>query len=330
VKYKKLFFILIIVSLLSTCSMNSGNHFKGINIIFFAGGQQNDPVSSIIYNGAEQAKNDFGCSIEYVFSKWDAKKMLDDFKDAIEKKPDAICVMGHAGDADMMPLVDEAIHKGIIITSQNIDIPQCEEKYDDVGFGYVGQNIYRSGYNLAKLCQKRMNLKPGDKVVIWGGLPNPKSPRKSRTDGIKDFLTENKIIPDFLEMKVEDRVTPTTKGLEHFSAYYKAHPDLKLILISGGVLTGSIADIFKKAGIPPKKIHCAGFDLSEGSIAGIRSGYIDFINDQQPFLQGYLPVLQVCLSKKYGFSGLHINTDSSYIDESNAAFFEKLVKEKIR
>jgi simple sugar transport system substrate-binding protein len=326
----KVFFFLFLISLLSACAINKKKNFEGIKIIYFAGGFSGDPVSSIIYNGAKQAESDYGCDVEYVFSNWDSKKMLDDFKDAIEKKPDGICVMGHAGDTDMMPLVDEAIRKGIIVTSQNVDIPQTEEKYDYAGFGYVGQNIYGSGYNLAKLCFNRLKLKSGDRIVIWGGLPNPRSPRKSRTDGMKDFFSEHKIKPDILEMRVEDRINPLSKGFEHFNEYYKANPDLKLLIVNGGVLTGYAAEILKKAGISARKIHCAGFDLSEGSLSGIRDGYIDFINDQQPYLQGYLPVLQICFSKAYGFSGLHINTDSSYIDESNAAFFEKFVKSKIR
>jgi len=49
-----------------------------------------------------------------------------------------------------------------------------------------------------------------------------------------------------------------------------------------------------------------------------------------PYLQGYLPILQACLTKKYGFSGLHIDTGSSFIDESNIDLIEVLVKQQIR
>jgi simple sugar transport system substrate-binding protein len=325
----KLFLFFLIVFSLFGCKSQEKKEFAGIKIIFFCGGLKNDSVASIIYNGARQAEKDYGCNVEYVFSNWDPNKIIDDFKDAIEKKPDGICVMGHPGDKEAFPLVDEAISRGIIVTTQNVELPKIEEKYSDKGFGYVGQNTYKAGYNLAKMCIKRMNIKPGDKVVVWGAL-NSLSKKNARSMGNLDCFTDNNIKADFLEMTVEARSKPMSKGYEDFINYYKSNPDLKLIIVNGGVLTGAIMDIFKKAGIPSKKIKCAGYDLSEGSISGIKEGYIDFVNDQQPYLQGYLPILQVCLTKKYGFSGLHINTDSSFIDDSNVNFFVKYVKEKIR
>ena len=36
--------------------------------------------------------------------------------------------------------------------------------------------------------------------------------------------------------------------------------------------------------------------------------------DQQPYLQGYLPILNICLTKKYGFSGLDVNTAGAFVD----------------
>ena len=41
--------------------------------------------------------------------------------------------------------------------------------------------------------------------------------------------------------------------------------------------------------------------------------------DQQPWLQGYLPILQLCLTKTYGFSGLHIDTGGGFADKGNIA-----------
>jgi simple sugar transport system substrate-binding protein len=321
--------IIIILFSLNSCSLHEKKRFEVIRIIFFAGGLKDDAVASIIFNGAKQAQADLGCNVEYIFSNWDPNKILDDFKNAIIKNPDGICVMGHPGNENLFPYINEAVNKGISVTSQNVEVSDIEDKYFNKGFGYVGQNTYKAGYNLAKMCLKRMNLKANDKAVVWGALDSMHK-KNARSMGNIDCLIENKMETDFLEMRVEDRGEPLTKGYEHFIEYYKANPNLKLIIVNGGVLTGAMPDIFKKAGIPPRKIKCAGYDLSEGAISGIKEGYIEFVNDQQPFLQGYFPVLQICLTKKYGFAGLHINTDSSYVDQSNVDFFEKLVKNKIR
>ena len=52
--------------------------------------------------------------------------------------------------------------------------------------------------------------------------------------------------------------------------------------------------------------------------------------DQQPFLQGYLSMVNICLTKKYGFSGLHINTAGAFVDKSNVAAVAPLAAVEIR
>jgi len=52
----------------------------------------------------------------------------------------------------------------------------------------------------------------------------------------------------------------------------------------------------------------AGLVLTPLTVQGIKDGYVSLILDEQPYLQGYLPILNICLSKKFGFSGLDFNT----------------------
>ena len=49
--------------------------------------------------------------------------------------------LGEAG-AAFGPLIDEAVAKGIIVTSIDTNLPAIEEKYKDRGFGYVGEELY--------------------------------------------------------------------------------------------------------------------------------------------------------------------------------------------
>ncbi len=52
--------------------------------------------------------------------------------------------------------------------------------------------------------------------------------------------------------------------------------------------------------------------------------------DQQPFLQGYLPILNICLTKKFGFSGLDINTAGAFVDKDNVDKVAALAAKAIR
>ena len=52
--------------------------------------------------------------------------------------------------------------------------------------------------------------------------------------------------------------------------------------------------------------------------------------EQQPWLQGYLPLRQICLSKVYGFSGLDIDTGAGFVTADNIAMIKPLAEKEIR
>ena len=54
------------------------------------------------------------------------------------------------------------------------------------------------------------------------------------------------------------------------------------------------------------------------------------VEDQQPFLQGYLPIIQLYLTSKFGFAGMHVDTASSLITKANIEAVAPLAKEGIR
>ena len=52
--------------------------------------------------------------------------------------------------------------------------------------------------------------------------------------------------------------------------------------------------------------------------------------DQQQWLQGYLPILQTCLTKKFLFTGLHIDTGAGFAYKDNVDMLSALVDKQIR
>ena len=109
-------------------------------------------------------------------------------------------------------------------------------------------------------------------------------------------------------------------GAPTFAGYVSSHPDVKLVVTDHGGLTATAETYCKAAGKKAGEIKIAGFDLSPATIAAIRGGWTGLVIDQQEWLQGYLPILQICLTKVYGFSGLHINTGAGFVDKSNVEF----------
>jgi simple sugar transport system substrate-binding protein len=300
---------------------------KGVKIYFFCGGPEGGSFASVVYKGALQAEYDLGADVEYVWSDWNVAKMIADFKDAMAANPDGIAIMGHPGDDAFAPLVDQAIAKGIIVTSQNTDLPSIEAKYTAVGFGYVGQELYASGLMLARHTVKLLGLGDGDRALVYGLLSQPT--RGLRSKGCIDGLEKAGVTVDYIE--ISDAVnTDPPLGAPVVAGYIAAHPDVKLVITDHGGLTGALEMYFKTAGVKPGEIAGAGFDLSAASVEAIRDGYTVAVHDQQPYLQGYLPIVQICLTKKYGFAGLHINTGSGIVDASNVEPVAALAEQGIR
>ena len=65
-------------------------------------------------------------------------------------------------------------------------------------------------------------------------------------------------------------------------------------------------------------------------IDGFKKGYIQLTADQQPFLQGYLPILSLCLSYKYGFAPMDVETGAGFVDVNNFGLVATLAEEGYR
>jgi simple sugar transport system substrate-binding protein len=328
---KKVFvFFLICAFLMSIASFavaDPKQHFEGIRIVFFPGGPPGCPFASVVYRGARAAEQDLGCKVDYVWSDWIPDKMIAQFKDSVARRPDGICIMGHPGPDAFGPLVDEAVAKGIIVTSQNTSLPPIEEKYQDRGFGYVGQELYASGVMLAKGAIKRAGLRRGDRCMVWG--LKAQETRGLRSKGCEDALKEAGMKVDYIE--ISDAInTEAALGTPVFTGYVSKNPDVKLIVTDHGGLTATAETYMKATRKGPGDIYIAGFDLSAATADAIKKGYTGVVLDQQPYLQGYLPILQVCLTKKYGFAGLHIDTGAALIDKTNIDFVAPLAEKGIR
>jgi len=322
--------VFLVISLLvlgSSLAFAQGKRFEGIKIRFFCGGAPGDPFASVVYKGAQFAEEDLGCTVEYVFSGWDPQQMVVQFKEAVASDINGIAIMGHPGDDALEVHIDDAFSKGIVVTSQNTTLPRAEAKYKAQGFGYVGQELYESGVTLGKGCINMFDLKSGDRAMVWGLLSQPT--RGLRTKGVIDALEEAGLVVDYIEISAEVNADAPL-GVPIFTGYVSSHPDAKLVVTDHGSLTATMQTFFKAAGLGPNDMVGAGFDLSSATLEAIRSGYTDLVLDQQQFLQGYLPILQLCMTIKYKFAGLHIDTGSGLIHAGNVEAIAPLVEEGIR
>ncbi|MEZ4669258.1 MAG: substrate-binding domain-containing protein [Anaerolineae bacterium] len=299
----------------------------GVKIVFFPGGSPGGPFETVVYNGALKAASDLGADVQYVWSDWDPQKMVTQLGEAIATSPDGIAVMGHPGDEAYRAAVDEAESKGIIVTAQNVPLSDLQAQYGSNGFGYVGAFQYGAGFALAQEAVKRFDLKAGDRAFLWGLLSQ--AGRGERTRGVKEGLEQAGLVVDYQEIDSATNSDPAA-GIATFTGYVSANPDVKLVVTDHGNLTASLQTLLEAAGKGPDDVFTAGFDLSPATVVAIQGGWTDLVIDQQQYLQGYLPILQICLSKKYKFSGLTVDTGAGFASKDNIDVLAPLVEQGIR
>jgi len=300
---------------------------SGTKIVFFPGGSPGGPFATVVYNGAVAAAADLGADVEYVWSDWNPEKMVTQFVEAAATKPDGIAIMGHPGDVAFGPVVSDAREQGIIVTSQNTTLPELEAMYSSTGFGYVGAELYSAGWALGTEAVTRFGLGDGDKAMVWGLLAQ--AGRGERTKGVIDALESAGMTVDYLE--IDDTTNAdASAGTPTFVGYVSANPDVKLVVTDHGALTASLETYLTTAGLGPDDVYAAGFDLSSATVEAIRGGWTDLVIDQQQWLQGYLPILQICLAHNYAFTGLHIDTGAGFAHKDNVDLLADLVGEQIR
>ncbi len=300
---------------------------SGTDIIFFPGGSPGGPFATVVYNGALQAEEDLGPNVEYVWSDWNPENMITQFSEAVAMGPDGIAVMGHPGDDAFAPLVEEAEAQGIVVTSMNTQLATLQQKYASNGFGYVGAILYDAGYALGTEAVSRFDLAEGDQAFVWGLLAQ--AGRGERTQGVVDGLKDAGL--EVIYQEIDDATNAdAAAGVPTFTGIMSANPDIKLVVTDHGALTATLETYLTSAGLGPDDVYAIGFDLSSATVEAVRGGWTDLVIDQQQWLQGYMAVLQICLTHNYAFTGLHIDTGAGFLHADNVDLLAALVEEQIR
>jgi simple sugar transport system substrate-binding protein len=300
------------------------NWCSGVKLRFFAGGAEGDAFASIVYNGAVQAAADTGAEVDYVFSGWSAEKMVQQLREAVAAGPDGIAMMGHPGNAALLPLAKEAAEAGIHMMYQNVPVDEVTAAY---GGGYVGAQQNPQGRALGEEAIRRFGLKPGDLAIVLSDWSQEE--RSERELGTIQAFEAHGMKVIKLQSPTELGTDPNT-GIPVSTAAITANPEVKLIAYPGGQPLGNAKVYMEAAGKGPGDIINIGFDTSPQIVEAFKGGWVQLTSDQQPFLQGYMPVLSLCQQAVYGLGAINVDTGAGFVTVDNVDAVAGLAAEGLR
>jgi simple sugar transport system substrate-binding protein len=298
----------------------------GMTIYMQMGGNPGGGATLPRTNGAKAAAAAFGANLVEQYSGWLPEQMLNQFREALAADPDCIVIMGHPGSGAFADLVAEAEDRGIVVTSGNAPLTELLEKYQSKGFGYAGVDLYAGGW-LTGTKMVEAGLQSGDKALVYGLLAEAE--RGLSTRGLKEALENSGVNVDYLEISPEVN-NDASLAVPILTSYIASNPNVKAIGTQHGNVTSFIPKGLESAGKKPGDVIVGGIDLVPATIDGLQDGWITVVLDQQLYLQGFLPVTQCVLSKKYDLTGLSINTGSGVVTPETIDNLVPLIEAGIR
>jgi simple sugar transport system substrate-binding protein len=207
--------------------------------------------------------------------------------------------------------VDSALDQGIPVVSYNADGARGDPGTNRLA--YIGQDLYNSGFQLGtRVAQLMPN--GGDAV---GFIATPGSLNiQPRIDGAKDAIEASGKNINFSDVASGAELP---KELSTIDAYSQGHQNLKGMFAVDAGSTEAVGKVVAKYNLKQKGVVAGGFDLNPATLQAIRAGHLDFTIDQQPYLQGFLPVLQLYMYKLSGglVAPSETNTGLLFVDKNN-------------
>ena len=150
-------------------------------------------------------------------------------------------------------------------------------------------------------------VKPGGNVMLSIATPGSLN-LQPRLDGYIQAIKDagDPVTYDTLESGV-DQATEESR----VESYYLANKEVVGMFGTGATDSLAVGKISQKYDLEAQGVITAGYDLLPETLALIGSGDMTFTTDQQPYLQGFIPTLQLYLYKLSGGAVSPANTDTS-------------------
>jgi simple sugar transport system substrate-binding protein len=201
--------------------------------------------------------------------------------------------------------VKNAMDAGIPVLSYNADGTVNAQGVPDIGTNrlcYVGQALYNSGVAMGNRI-KSLVTTPGD-VVIFIATPGTGN-IQPRFDGAASVLK-----PAGYTVHEQATGAATSGESAAENAYISAHKStLKGAFAVDAGSTQFLGPVLAKNGLAGK-LPAGGFDLTPGTLNAIKAGQLNFTIDQNPYLQGFIPVIYLYLFNLSGGLLSPPNTDT--------------------
>jgi simple sugar transport system substrate-binding protein len=263
-----------------------------------------NPFFTPTQSGAADACKLLGCSYQWTGSdSSNVSQMVNAFNSAVSAGVDGIAIALIDLHAFNTPTT-KALSSGIPVVAYNADVTGNDR------LAYIGQDLFVSGQQMG---QHIAQLVPSGDVALFIATPGALN-IQPRIDGAKDTLKSHTSITT--HTVATGAAVPAELGV--IDSYAVGHPNTKGMFAVDAGSTQGVAQTIQKHSLRAKGMKGGGYDLTPATEQLLAKGEIDFTIDQQPYLQGFYPVLQLYMyqitQKLTGIAD--VNTGLKFLDKT--------------
>jgi simple sugar transport system substrate-binding protein len=265
-----------------------------------------NPFFTPTQNGAADACKLLGCSYQWTGSATsNVNEMSNAMNSAMTAGVNGLAIALVDQKAFNAP-TSKALSSGIPVVAYNADVPT------NARLAYIGQDLFVSGQ---KMGEHIAALVPSGDVALFIATPGSLN-IQPRIDGALAVLKSHSSI------KTHVVATGAAVPQEHsvIDSYLAGHPNTAgMFAVDGGSTEGVGLAIQKHNATG--KVKGGGYDLTPTTEQLVSAGVMQFTIDQQPYLQGFLPILELYMyNVTQKLSGIaDVNTGLKFLDKTSMA-----------
>lgn len=300
-----------------------------ISIAFVVHSSASNTFWQAVKKGFEDACGKIQANCQMVFTQTEGAidQQAANMAAAIAHKPDALIVSlvdNHA----FVDALTTAQKQGIPVIASNVDALEGPEL--KLRSAFIGQGLFKAGHSLGEAMSANFPKEGPVNVLIGVSAPG-QNWSEQRAAGIGKFMEEYKAAHPEREVTFKRIDSGTDLGVvaDRVGAYLNANPTTNVYFDTGFWAAG-VARVLKDRGVAPGKVLLGVFDLVPEVLQQMKAGYIQVAIDQQPFMQGFLPVMQVYMLKTAGLQPFDVDTGQGVVLPKDVDSIMALSKKYLR
>ena len=300
-----------------------------MNIVFTHHSSASNPFWQAVKKGFDDAcaKIQANCQMIFTQTEGSIEQQSANMQAALSSKPDAL-ITSIVDNNAFDQIIADARAAGVTVIASNVD--DTEGAAGNARQAFIGQGFIPAGYELGKKMSEFFPKEGKIKALVGVSAPG-QNWSEQRAAGVMKFLEEFKAANAGREVVIERLDTGTDGAVvaDRVGAYLSANPDTT-VYFDTGLWHAYVAQVLVDRGVEPGKVLMGGFDIVAEVLQQMEAGYIQVQVDQQPYMQGFMPVMEAYLAKTVGLAPADIDTGKGVVLKEDVPKLMELAKQGVR